>query len=169
MRTVVRSASKGLGTIVAVLLLLLCWSFGSVSAVGSASSSLCSVSSLPIAATAVSVGEKRVLRAVPVARKDPGLVLLFSPSVVAAAAAAAVAVVVVVVVGLVSLLASPVTRLDSMLVDTVCLLLSNRDWASAGMNQIDEMRIRIQPGAIKNWPGIVDCPGGFVVSRGTYY
>ena len=126
MRTLVRSASKGLGIIVAVLLLLLCWSFGSVSAVGSASSLLCSVSPLSIAATAVSVGEKRGLRAVPVARKDPGLVLRLSPSV--AAAAAVVSVNVVVVGELVLLLAFPVTRLGSVVDGRVPAATSTACW-----------------------------------------
>ena len=67
-------------------------------------------------------------------QEDPGLVLS-SPSIVAAAAAAAVPVVVVFVIGFVSLLASPVTRLEvgSLLVDvvassssTACLLFSLR-------------------------------------------
>ena len=81
-----RSASKGLAGILAVLLVLLLGSIGAWSA--SASLSLCSVSSLPIAASAA-VGGKRVLR---VAREDPGFVLL-SPSVAAAAAVVPVVVV----------------------------------------------------------------------------
>ena len=118
-----RSASKGLAGILAMLLLLLCRS------VGSSSDSHCSVASFPIAASsAVLVGEKRVLCAFSVTQYDPGLVLLFSTSVDAAAAAA---VSVVVVVGeLILLLASPVTRLGSVVdvrvpasSSTACLFL----------------------------------------------
>ena len=111
------SASKGLVGIVAVLLLLLLRLVGSCSL----SDSLRSVPSLSIAASSAGSGGEnaRVLHAVSVSLEDPRVVLL-SPSFAAAAAAAAVSV----VVGLVSLLASPVMRLDSgsVLVDTVCLL-----------------------------------------------
>ena len=71
----------------------------------------------------------RVLRTVSLVREDPRLVLL-SPSFAAPAAAAVVSVVVVFVVGLLSLLASPVTRLGSVvdgrvaaIASTACLLL----------------------------------------------
>ena len=108
-----RSASNALALIavgmIAVLLLLICWSFGS-----SSSESLCSVSLLPIAASsAVSVEENRVLHMVSLVREDPCLVLL-SVSVAAAVADAVGPVVVVFVGGLVLLLASPVTRLESV-------------------------------------------------------
>ena len=125
---------------------------------------------------------KRILCASSVAQYDPGLVLLFSPLVAAVAAAAAVVVPVVVVVagGLVLLLASQVTRLFSVVggmvvasSSTACLLrwLCVFRWASPGINQINEMRIRIRSlvgsivGQIKNWPGIIGIPG-VVSSRG---
>ena len=109
-----RSASKVLAAILAVLLLILCWSSGSSAESSvvpcSSSDSIHSVSLLPIAASsAVLVGGKRVLCAFSVALYNPGLVLLLSLSVATAAAAVVVPVVVVVVGELVLLLASPIT------------------------------------------------------------
>ena len=107
---------------------------------------------LPIAASAVDLfGGKRVLCAVLTTREDLGLVLSL-PASVADLIAAVAAVVVVFSVGLVLLLAFPVTRLGSFVVremvaasfSTVCLLF----WlcvvrrASLGKNQVNEMRIR---------------------------
>ena len=90
-----------------MLLLLVVW------LVISWSSASCSVFALPVASSAGGFGGKRVLRVVSMAREDLGLVLS-SPS---SAAAAAAATVVVFSVGLVSLLAVPVTRLGSFVVD----------------------------------------------------
>ena len=124
-----KSASNAVALIVvagmiAVLSLLLSRSFGSALSVG-AGSSLDSLA----ASSAGLGGVNRIRCAFSVARYDPGLVLLLSPSVAAVVAAAA-SVGVVVVGELVLLLASPVTRLG-LVVDgrvaatasTACLLL----------------------------------------------
>ena len=152
-------------------MLLLLRSVGSCSSSDSLrvdSSSAGSISSLSIAASsAVLAGEKRVLRTVSLVREDPRLVLL-SPSFAAAAAAAAVvSVAVVFIVGLFSLLASPVTRLDSSVV-VPCVRFSDRvfglrlvsDWASSGINQINEMRIRPILGKLKIGQGSLVIRGG---------
>ena len=166
-----KSASNAVALIIVagmivVLLLLLSRSFGSALLSVGACSWLDSLA----ASSSGSSGENaRVLRAVSL--EDPILVLVL-PSC-AAVAAADVSVVVVFVVGLVSLLACPVTRLDSLLVDVVCLLFSNRvfglrlvsDWASVGINQMNEMRIRVEHGQyclgkIKNGQGSLVVRGG---------
>ena len=117
-----RSASITVaGTVAMLLILLLFWSVG----FRTASASACSVSALPITASSAvdPFGGKRVLCG------SVGTALLSSPSRAAAATAAAV-VVVVFSEGLVLLLAVPVMRLGSFVVDgmfassfsTACLL-----------------------------------------------